>query len=37
MNETLPNKEQLLKDPIRKKFVFLTSEKHPQTCIGLTD
>ena len=37
MNETLPNKEQLLKDPIRKKFVFLTSDKHPQTCIGLTD
>ena len=37
MNETLPNKEQLLKDPIGEKFVFLTSEKHPQTCIGLTD
>ena len=37
MNETLPNKEQLLKDPIREKFVFLTSDKHPQPCIGLTD
>ena len=37
MNEILPNKEQLLKDPIREKFVFLTSDKHPQTCIGLTD
>ena len=37
MNETLPSKEQLLKDPIREKFVFLTSDKHPQTCIGLTD
>ena len=33
----LPTREQLLKDPIREKFVFLTSEKHPQTCIGLTD
>ena len=33
----LPTKEQLFKDPIREKFVFLTSEKHPQTCIGLTD
>ena len=37
MTEQLPTKEQLLKDPIREKFVFLTSEKHPQTCIGLTD
>ena len=36
MND-LPTREQLLKDPIREKFVFLTSEKHPQTCIGLTD
>ena len=36
MND-LPTKEQLLKDPIREKFVFLTSEKHPQTCIGFTD
>ena len=33
----LPTKEQLLKDPITEKFVFLTSEKYPnQTCIGLT-
>ena len=33
----LPTREQLLKDPITKKFVFLTSEKYPdQTCIGLT-
>ena len=37
MIEQLPTREQLLKDPIREKFVFLTSEKHPQTCIGLTD
>ena len=38
MTEQLPTKEQLLKDPITEKFVFLTSEKHPdQTCIGLTD
>ena len=37
MTEQLPTKEQLLNDPIREKFVFLTSEKHPQTCIGLTD
>ena len=37
MTEQLPTKEQLLNDPIREKFVFLTSEKHPdQTCIGLT-
>ena len=33
----LPTREQLLKDPIKEKFVFLTSEKYPdQTCIGLT-
>ena len=33
----LPTKEQILKDPITKKFVFLSSESHPdQTCIGLT-
>ena len=33
----LPTREQLLKDPITEKFVFLTSEKYPdQTCIGLT-
>ena len=37
MNETLPTKDELLNDAIREKFVFLTSEKHPQTCIGLTD
>ena len=33
----LPTKEQLLSDPIREKFVFLTSKNHEQTCIGLTD
>jgi hypothetical protein len=33
----LPTKEQILRDPITKKFVFLTSDAHPdQTCIGLT-
>ena len=33
----LPTKEQILNDPITKKFVFLTSDAHPdQTCIGLT-
>jgi hypothetical protein len=33
----LPTAEQILADPITKKFVFLNSEKHPdQTCIGLT-
>ena len=37
MTEQLPTKEQLLNDPIREKFVFLTIEKHPQTCIGPTD
>ena len=36
MND-LPSKEQLLQDPIREKFVFLTSKNHEQTCIGLTD
>ena len=36
MND-LPSKEQLLQDPIREKFVFLTSESQKQTCIGLTD
>ena len=33
----LPTTEQILNDPITKKFVFLTSDAHPdQTCIGLT-
>ena len=33
----LPTVEEILKDPITKKFVFLTSEAYPnQTCIGLT-
>jgi hypothetical protein len=33
----LPTTEQILADPITKKFVFLNSEAHPdQTCIGLT-
>ena len=33
----LPTVEEILKDPITKKFVFLTSETYPnQTCIGLT-
>ena len=33
----LPTVEQILQDPITKKFVFLTSEAYPdQTCIGLT-
>tara|TARA_B100001057_G_scaffold485208_1_gene564556 strand:- start:479 stop:850 length:372 start_codon:yes stop_codon:yes gene_type:complete len=36
MND-LPTREELLKDPIRDKFVFLTSKNHEQTCIGLTD
>ena len=36
-SEGLPSKEQLLQDPIREKFVFLTSKNHEQTCIGLTD
>tara|TARA_B100001564_G_scaffold354059_1_gene364003 strand:- start:966 stop:1391 length:426 start_codon:yes stop_codon:yes gene_type:complete len=34
----LPTLEQILKDPITKKFVFLNSPNHPdQTCIGLTE
>ena len=34
----LPTVEQILQDPITKKFVFLTSEAYPdQTCIGLTE
>ena len=33
----LPTKDQILADPITKKFVFLNSNTHPdQTCIGLT-
>jgi hypothetical protein len=33
----LPTREQILNDQITKKFVFLTSDAHPdQTCIGLT-
>ena len=33
----LPTVEQILSDPITKKFVFLNSEDYPdQTCIGLT-
>ena len=33
----LPTVEEILKDPITKKFVFLTSEAYPnQTYIGLT-
>ena len=33
----LPSTEQILQDPITKKFVFLNSDAHPdQTCIGLT-
>ena len=33
----LPTVEQILQDPITKKFVFLTSDAYPdQTCIGLT-
>jgi len=33
----LPTTEQILKDPITKKFVFLNSDAYPdQTCIGLT-
>ena len=33
----LPTQEQILNDPITKKFVFLNSDAHPnQTCIGLT-
>ena len=34
----LPTTEQILQDPIRKKFVFLNSDAYPdQTCIGLTE
>ena len=34
----LPSMEQILKDPITKKFIFLESKEFPeQTCIGLTD
>ena len=34
----LPTVDQILKDPITKKFVFLESVDHPdQTCIGLTE
>ena len=34
----LPTTEQILKDPITKKFVFLNSDAYPdQTCIGLTE
>ena len=34
----LPTTEQILQDPITKKFVFLNSENYPdQTCIGLTE
>ena len=33
----LPTVEQILQDPITKKFVFLNSDTYPdQTCIGLT-
>ena len=33
----LPTQEQILQDPITKKFVFLNSDAYPnQTCIGLT-
>ena len=36
-SQPLPTVEQILKDPITKKFVFLNSEDYPdQTCIGLT-
>jgi|TARA_B110000238_G_scaffold26650_1_gene26071 hypothetical protein len=39
VNESeLPTTDQILQDPITKKFVFLNSETYPnQTCIGLTD
>ena len=34
----LPTMKQIMNDPITKKFVFLTNEKHRnQTLIGLTD
>ena len=33
----LPTTDQILQDPITKKFVFLNSDAYPdQTCIGLT-
>jgi len=33
----LPTAEQIMQDPITKKFVFLNSDAYPnQTCIGLT-
>ena len=33
----LPTANQILQDPITKKFVFLNSDAYPdQTCIGLT-
>ena len=36
--QSLPTVEQILKDPITKKFVFLNSTDYPdQTCIGLTE
>ena len=39
VNESeLPTTDQILQDPITKKFVFLNSETYPdQTCIGLTE
>ena len=39
VNESeLPTTDQILQDPITKKFVFLNNETYPnQTCIGLTD
>ena len=37
-NTQLPSMEQILKDPITKKFVFLENKDIPeQTCIGLTE
>ena len=34
----LPTAEQIMQDPITKKFVFLNSDTYPdQTCIGLTE
>ena len=38
VNESeLPTTDQILQDPITKKFVFLNSDAYPnQTCIGLT-
>lgn len=34
----LPTANQILQDPITKKFVFLNSDAYPdQTCIGLTE